>query len=71
MLDVVKLGRWDRILRIVIGGGLLAYAGGADGYDGWSLGAAVTGAALLVTGLVGSCMLYPLLRSGATRRCSR
>lgn len=70
MLEVHKLGKWDRAARVVTGAGLLAVAGRARRVDLWTLGGAVAGTALLVTGFVGGCMFYPLLGQ-AYRRCGR
>ena len=61
MLEVRNLGGWDRTVRVAMGSGLLALVGKADEFDLWTLGGVVAGTALLITGLVGSCMLYSLL----------
>lgn len=61
MLERRKLGKWDRTVRVAIGSGLLVLVGKADKFDRWTLGGAVAGTALLMTGFVGSCMLYSLL----------
>jgi hypothetical protein len=61
MLEMRNLGALDRAARIAIGGGLLALVYKMDRFDPWTLGGTVVGAALLMTGLVGSCMLYSLL----------
>lgn len=71
MLEVRKLGGWDRTVRVAIGSGLLALVGKADKFDLWTLGGAVAGTTLLITGLAGSCMLYPLLGLRSSGRCSR
>ncbi|HKY60416.1 MAG TPA: DUF2892 domain-containing protein [Gemmatimonadota bacterium] len=60
-LEMRKLGTIDRIARVAIGSGLLALIGKTDRFDLWTLGGAVAGTALLLTALVGSCMLYSLL----------
>jgi len=63
-------GTSDRVVRIVVGLALAAFAvaGGMGApmvYVGW-----VLAAVLLVTGIVGFCPLYALLRV-STRRASR
>jgi hypothetical protein len=73
MLEVRNLGGWDRTVRVVMGSGLLALVGKADKFDPWRFGGAVAGTALLITGLVGSCMFYSLLGLPTPKptRCSR
>lgn len=73
MLEFRNLGRWDRTVRVAIGSGLLLLVGKADKFDLWTLGGAVAGTAVLITGLVGSCMLYSLLgvRTSKPTRSSR
>ena len=51
-----NVGGWDKILRIVIGIGLLAL--GAFGPIGWW---GLVGLVPLLTGLVGSCPLYTIV----------
>lgn len=57
---------WDRVARVVIGGGLLAF--GALTFSG--VGAAVSiviGLILLVTGAIGWCPIYAVLRTRTSR----
>jgi uncharacterized membrane protein HdeD (DUF308 family) len=51
---------WDRIVRVVAGVGLVGFGIGVFASP-WSWLAAVVGAVLLVTGIVGFCPLYALL----------
>ncbi len=51
-----NVGGWDKILRIVIGIGLLAL--GAFGPIGWW---GLVGLVPLLTGLMGSCPLYTIV----------
>lgn len=51
---------WDRIVRVVAGVALVGFGLGAFASP-WSWIAAVVGAVLLVTGIVGFCPLYALL----------
>jgi uncharacterized membrane protein len=56
----------DRIVRVVIGGGLLAL--GAFTFSG--MGAIITiavGGILVVTGAVGFCPIYAIFRTGTKR----
>lgn len=71
MLEMRHLGRWDRTARVAMGVGLLALVGKSDKFDLWTLGGAAVGTALVMTGLVGSCMLYSLLGLRTSRRCCR
>ncbi|HET6342156.1 MAG TPA: DUF2892 domain-containing protein [Gemmatimonadota bacterium] len=71
MLEMRNLGRWDRVVRLAIGGALLAISATAAKFELWALAGAIVGGALLATGLVGSCMLYSLLGLRTSRRCSR
>jgi hypothetical protein len=67
VLEVRKLGRSDRAARIAVGGAILALVYRLDRFDGWTLGGALAAVALLATGLVGWCVLYPLLGLPASR----
>ncbi|HZJ48768.1 MAG TPA: DUF2892 domain-containing protein [Acidimicrobiia bacterium] len=51
---------WDRIVRVVAGVGLVGFGIGVFASP-WSWLAAVVGAVLLVTGIVGVCPLYAML----------
>lgn len=53
---------WDRILRVI--GGILLLALGFGGFAAGTLGLVfkIIGALLLVTGLVGFCPVYALLK---------
>jgi len=51
---------WDRIVRVVAGVALVGFGLGVFASP-WSWIAAVVGAVLLVTGIVGTCPLYALL----------
>jgi hypothetical protein len=54
---------WDRIARVVIGIGLIG--GGILGVTGvWGWVMAAIGLVLLVTGLIGWCPIYSILRTG-------
>lgn len=66
MLEMRNLDPWDRAARIAIGSGLLAVVYKANRFDPWTLCGAIAGAALLVTGLTGLCMLYSLLGLGTS-----
>ncbi len=52
---------WDRIVRVGAGVALIGFGLGVFASP-WSWIAAVVGAVLLVTGIVGTCPLYALLR---------
>jgi uncharacterized membrane protein len=53
---------WDRIARVVIGVVLIGLGVGGVIASPWSWIAALVGVVLLVTGIVGVCPLYSLLR---------
>ena len=71
MLGMLKLGKGDRAVRVALGGALLAISATAPRFELWALAGGIVGGALLVTGLVGSCMLYSLLGLPTSSRCSR
>lgn len=58
-----NVGQTDRLFRIVIGIGILAYFI-VGTWSAW----AFLGVLLLVTGLIGYCPLYSLLRINTNRR---
>jgi hypothetical protein len=53
---------WDRIVRVILGLGLLylAWAGVVTG--GWGMVLVIVGAVALLTGVVGFCPLYAVLK---------
>lgn len=53
---------WDRIVRVILGIGLLALAWAGVVTGGWGIALLVVGAIALLTGLVGFCPLYALLK---------
>lgn len=53
---------WDRILRVLAGIVLLVLGFGGVLTGGWGLAAEIIGIILLVTGLVGFCPIYYLLK---------
>ncbi len=54
-------GKWDRIIRVIIGLVLL-YIGYAMLSAPWNYVAYVVGAILLITGIIGYCALYSVLK---------
>ncbi len=57
-------GKWDRIIRVILGL-VLIYAGWAvvePRFGLWSIVALVVGVILLVTGAIGYCALYSVLK---------
>ncbi len=57
-------GKWDRIIRVILGLVLL-YVGWAvvePRFGLWSIVALVVGAILLITGAIGYCALYSVLK---------
>ena len=53
---------WDRIVRVIFGLGLLAMAWAGVVTGGWAVVVLVVGAVALLTGVVGFCPLYALLK---------
>ena len=53
---------WDRIVRVILGIGLLALAWAGVVTGGWAVVVLAVGAIALLTGLVGFCPLYALLK---------
>jgi hypothetical protein len=58
----VNQANWDRILRVVLGIVLLYLGLGGVVAGGWGTVLAILGTILLVTGVVGICPLYALLK---------
>ena len=54
-------GKWDRIIRVILGLVLL-YVGYAMASAPWNYVAYVVGAILLITGAIGYCALYSVLK---------
>jgi len=52
-------GKWDRIIRVILGL-VLFYVGYAMLSSPWNFVAYVVGLILVVTGLIGFCLLYKL-----------
>ncbi len=53
---------WDRVIRVVLGIVLLALNLGGVVTGGWGIALLAVGAVFLVTGLIGFCPLYTLLK---------
>ena len=66
--EMWNLSPGDLAARVAIGGGLLALVYRRKHFDPWTMGGAIMGAALVATGLAGSCMLYPWLGFGTPAR---
>ncbi len=54
-------GKWDRIIRVILGL-ILLYVGYAMLSAPWNYVAYVVGLILVVTGLIGFCLLYSLFK---------
>ncbi len=54
-------GKWDRIIRVILGL-VLFYMGNATLTSPWNYVAYVIGLILVVTGLIGFCLLYSVFK---------
>lgn len=61
-MKFVNEAPWDRILRVLCGAGLLYLAWAGIIAGGWGVVVLVVGLILLVTGAIGFCPLYALLK---------
>jgi hypothetical protein len=63
-----NVGQTDRIIRVIVGIALLAlgFFGNISGWLGWVL--MILGAILLVTGIIGFCPIYALLKTSTNKK---
>jgi hypothetical protein len=54
-------GKWDRIIRVILGL-ILFYVGYAMLQSPWNYVAYVVGLILVITGLIGFCLLYSVFK---------
>jgi hypothetical protein len=66
-MSFINEALWDRVVRVILGLGLLLAAWLAGAPAGWSVTLAVAGAVALITGLIGFCPLYALLKFRTNR----
>lgn len=64
-----NIGTGDRLIRAILGAGLIYYAmSNLPGSDVWMVPAGIVGAIVLLTALVGWCPLYKLLGMNSNGR---
>lgn len=70
MNALLNVAGWDRIARLVLGAALIAIAFAGLLSAGWTIALGVAAAILMVTGTLGFCPIYHLLKFRTLKRTS-